>query len=537
MLSNLSIRLKILALPVLATLSLVIYAYITAANDSQNMALLERTRTVQFPVQQIAGESLVRLERIKETLASAVTVGELDMVKAAEKQADQLLKALESVPTFDASLREQSENLTAAVSSYLELAVPISRGMVEGTLDFAGLGEKTQRMATALSMAETQLGEFRDSREESFIQSIEHAKASAGSTLRMGFILTGVTIVALFAVGLLISGSIVGSVKRVGGALRDMAEKDGDLTIRLKTSSQDEVGELVHWFNTFVEKLHTVIGETVEQIKPLAGQAQALQSLAGSGMAITDVQGRSTESTLVAVEEMSGSARAVAQNASEAFESAKLAEQEAQQGAGVVNGSVAMIQKLAEQLADASLSVRKLEEDSNKVTLVVDVIKGIAEQTNLLALNAAIEAARAGEHGRGFSVVADEVRSLASKTQDSTTEITDMIHGLQNAAAAVVGEIERANHQAVESVKGATSAGDSLATIKQRIESINGMNAEIANATDSQLSVSEEILKNVSEVNDKTAEAAKNSQSLNSVSDELAGMARDLETLTRSFRV
>lgn len=537
MMSELSIRVKILALPLLATLSLILYAYITAVNDSQNMALLEQTRTVQFPIQQVAGESLVHLEGIKETLAYAVAAGEIEMIGAAEKQADQLLKALGSMSAFDASLRSQSEKLSKAVSNYLDLAIPISREMVEGTLDFSDLGEKTQRMARTLSVAETRLGEFRDSRESSFIQSIEHAKDSAKSTLRMGLILAVGTILALFAAGLFISSSIVGSVNRVGGALRGMAAKDGDLTIRLKASTQDEVGALVYWFNTFVEKLHAVIGETVEQIKPLAGQARTLQTLAGSGTQITEVQARSTESTLVAVEELSSSARAVAQNASEAFESAKLAEKEANQAATVVNESASMIQKLAEQLADASLSVRKLEEDSNKVTLVVDVIQGIAEQTNLLALNAAIEAARAGEHGRGFSVVADEVRSLASKTQDSTTEITDMILKLQKAAASVAGEIERANKQAVESVKGATSAGVSLATIKQRIEIINGMNAEIAEATDSQLSVSEEILKNISEVNDKTAETAKNSQSLNSVSDDLEGMARDLEALTRSFKL
>ena len=234
---------------------------------------------------------------------------------------------------------------------------------------------------------------------------------------------------------------------------------------------------------------------------------------------------------------MNQSVIAVAESAAEAARAADEASSASSNGQSVVNNTVQSIQNLAKNVEETSHVIRQLENDSNQVGVVLDVIKGIAEQTNLLALNAAIEAARAGEQGRGFAVVADEVRTLASRTQQSTEEIQKTIEQLQSAAHKAVEVMSTGTSQAEGSVSEANKAGDSLVVIAQTINRISAMNGQIASSTDDQQAVARQIVGFVDEINARTDETSNNSKQLASASTELAGLAKNLENIARQFRV
>jgi methyl-accepting chemotaxis protein len=227
----------------------------------------------------------------------------------------------------------------------------------------------------------------------------------------------------------------------------------------------------------------------------------------------------------------------ISSNAAEAASATQSANLESDKGKEVVENAVTSIKALHENIGSSSEMVNQLQNDTNKVNVVLEVIRAIAEQTNLLALNAAIEAARAGEQGRGFAVVADEVRSLASRTQDSTQEINQILGQLQNAAENAVAGMQASINEVETSVTNTIAAGDSLLSIKDTVDTITRMNEQIATATEQQQQTSATMVENVVQINEKAEEASIGSNDLNDVSVQLANLASELELITQQFKV
>jgi methyl-accepting chemotaxis protein len=271
-----------------------------------------------------------------------------------------------------------------------------------------------------------------------FNLTVEASNADTQKALTLGMLVTGITITILLLLGWSTASSIGTALGSLLVSLKDIASGDGDLTKRIEKTSNDELGDVVDWFNQFVDKLHNSISDVVKAIKPLTSLSSDLGNLTSETLEISANQNRATEEVALVVDEMVSSVQAVSSNASSASEAAKQADKAAKDGREIVDRTVSSINGLAEEVERAGEVIRKLEADTENVGTILDVIKGIAEQTNLLALNAAIEAARAGEQGRGFAVVADEVRTLASRTQDSTQEIQKVIEKLQTAARSAV---------------------------------------------------------------------------------------------------
>ena len=409
--------------------------------------------------------------------------------------------------------------------------------MLDETIDFSTVGESSTKMSKLLADLQENLKSFNQRRSQDFLQAFVTVEEDTESTNSIGIIIGMTTIVLLFAVAIPISLSIKSSLTDIIGSMKNIAEEDGDLTVRITTQNQDEIGDLVFWFNSFIVKLHNAIDQTVGTAKPLAKAADTIRELTHRSQIIFEEQQASAEQSKLSVEEMNQSVERISQNAQQASESAGEATTEANKGFEVVQETVSSISQLADNITDSSTAVNKLEQGSNKVNVVLEVIKGIAEQTNLLALNAAIEAARAGEQGRGFAVVADEVRNLASRTQESTEEINVILDELKSAADDAVSKMELSQNMAENSVTNANLAGDSIQGITTKIVKIDKMNQEIADDTKYQSEVSHSLVKKVSAIQEKTSESNKASAQLDEASSQLSELAGVLETITSQFKV
>jgi methyl-accepting chemotaxis protein len=250
-----------------------------------------------------------------------------------------------------------------------------------------------------------------------------------------------------------------------------------------------------------------------------------------------DKQQQETDEVAIAVNEMSASGQEVARNANSAADAAHNADVAADNGRQVVGHTIEAIDSLANEVKEAGAVIDRVEQDSESIGGVLDVIRGIAEQTNLLALNAAIEAARAGEQGRGFAVVADEVRTLASRTQQSTAEIQSMIERLQSGTREAVNVMDQSRQMAENTVGQAAKAGTSLEEINAAVTSIKDLNSQIACSAEEQSSVAEEINQKVTRISDITDQTAAGAQQTSSASNELNQLAETLKSLVGQFKV
>ncbi|WP_425414157.1 methyl-accepting chemotaxis protein [Pseudomonas cremoricolorata] len=283
--------------------------------------------------------------------------------------------------------------------------------------------------------------------------------------------------------------------------------------------------------------LRQLIGGIGDGVTQIASAAEELSAVTGQTSAGVNSQKVETDQVATAMNEMAATVQEVARNAEQASEAALMADQQARQGDQVVGEAIAQIERLASEVLNSSEAMNELKSESEKIGSVLDVIKSVAQQTNLLALNAAIEAARAGEAGRGFAVVADEVRSLAQRTQQSTEEIEELIASLQHGTQRVAGVMDASRGLTDSSVELTRRAGGSLETITRTVSSIQAMNQQIATAAEQQSAVAEEINRSVMNVRDISDQTAAASEQTASSSVELARLGSHLQGLVARFRL
>ena len=346
-------------------------------------------------------------------------------------------------------------------------------------------------------------------------------------------------LIALLLTGLvvLITRSIVQPLQAAVDAMASISSGEGDLTRNLDSHGRDELTALATYFNAFTEKLRHVIRQMLDSAGSLDQAARSLGDISSEAQRHSQQQAQQMELVATAVNEVTYGVQDVAKNAEHASSEMHTAEEQASQGQQNIEASLRQIAQLSGTIDKAVEVIQSLASESTQIGSVLEVIRSIAEQTNLLALNAAIEAARAGEQGRGFAVVADEVRLLAQRTQQSTAEIQGMIERLQGnseAAVKVINESSRASQLTVEQ---ASQAGESLAQIAQSLRNLTGLNASIASATLQQSHVVEDINQNVTQtaaLAHNTAEAAEQSSA---ASQHLKQLADQLNRLLGQFRV
>lgn len=320
-------------------------------------------------------------------------------------------------------------------------------------------------------------------------------------------------------------------------SMKDIAEGDGDLRIRVDVHSNDAIDRVGRYFNLFLDKIHDAITRVDGASKQLNVSSTELTSITDDTKNSIDEQQSETEQVATAINEMTVTVGEVARNATDAASATHDADEQAAEGRSIVTSSIDSIHVLVEDIQEAANVIMQLRSDSESIGGVLDVIQGIAEQTNLLALNAAIEAARAGEQGRGFAVVADEVRTLASRTQESTTEIKTIIDSLQSGAEQAVQAMDKGREQVQMTVEKTTEAGSSLELITSAVAKINEMNTQIASAAEEQNSVAEEINQNITRISQHAEKTADGAQTTQMASTELASLSEELNILMSQFKI
>ena len=344
--------------------------------------------------------------------------------------------------------------------------------------------------------------------------------------------------IVLFIVFYMFAGlymSIMDNLHHVESATQNMAE--GNLTTRLTLQGNDEMQVIATDFNAMAEKFEALVQQIVSATSQLAAASEEVSVISQESATNLNNQRSETEQVATAMNEMSATVQEVARSAGDASGAATSADNEAKAGNSIVQQASNSIDELANEVENAANVIQQLANDSDTIGSVLDVIKGIAEQTNLLALNAAIEAARAGEQGRGFAVVADEVRTLAGRTQESTQEIESMIDKLQSGAKNAVAAMEAGQEKASVGVDQTKQAGEALAAITRAVTTINEMNTHIASAAEEQSATTEEMNKNIININQLADQTASSADQSTAASAELSKLATDLQNLVGQFKI
>lgn len=415
---------------------------------------------------------------------------------------------------------------------------------VQQVLAFYEAGEEQRALEHSFNQAATRFAHLRrylDELQERRLQQVndfalgvdQYTQQVSAQLLVM--VVLGVLVAALAV--LLLPLMVTRPLNRIRDRIHNIAEGDGDLTIRIDSDSRDELGQLAQSVNQFMNKLQRIIADVLTNTQQVSQSAESLLELSCSSQAAADQQCQAITMVVTAVNELTVAIQEVARNTSDTAQNTRAASGTTDQGQARIQQAVARVQGLANHIVQTASTMQQLEVEARQVTSVIDVIRGVAEQTNLLALNAAIEAARAGEQGRGFAVVADEVRTLASRTQQSTHDIQGMLGQLQNGVQLAVVAMSSSASMSDEVVLSASEAGQALVGISSAVKSISDMTVQIAAAAEEQSSVTAEIDKNLVQINDLAMNTARDASLTAAQSQKLNELSLHLRQLVGQFRV
>lgn len=532
---NLSITKKIHAITVIAVSAFVVLVMINYNSLLSNQRSLGELESQTYKLLILTANNVNSFQNLDETYTQAVTFGDSDLLTKATQIQSALADNLKQLPSLNAAF--PTSGTIASIKEYSTLAHDIAVSMIDGSADFAVIQQKAKQKGKLFDELLETLKNDQKRADARFFQLIDETKNSSDDALKMMFIVAMISLVSLILLAIIIAKGIGSSASEAANNLKLLAEGKGSLSSQLSVDSLDEIGQVSKNFNAFVALLRATVLDVINVVEPLMENSTRLvQGMEGAERA---TQQQSTDAEVVrhSMEEMKQSVGDISQSAANASQAAQLAERGVDQGLTQINVSVKQSQTLSQEIDKAALTINKLATDTQNVTQILNVITSIAEQTNLLALNAAIEAARAGEQGRGFAVVADEVRELASRTAKSTNEIRELLNVLTAAAGNAVTAMNSARDMATNNAQAAQATGSSIQQISEQILAINGMNSQIAAATEEQTSVAAMVVDNVSNMHASFEDTMRALEQVKDVAKNLHYLSDSLLDATSKFKV
>ncbi len=540
---GLSLRWKLM-LPLLLLVALVLYMGLHAISTSKmlggNASTIAKVNLPEIQLLIQADRDLYQAMLAERALLQLDSSTHQKLFAEQSENAQQALdRVYQSLDVSNTSTPAEREEYTRRYNAWKIQAAEVLNAVRVG--DDANRAIAQQKSygpaADAFEHLRTYIDELQEQRlvdVEQFTVEIDgNQESSSAQLLALVVFGTLVSLLAAYFLPILVANQ----VRQISHRIQNIAEGDGDLTVRLPVNTNDELGQLATNVNHFIEKLQRVIGSVLLNAAEVSKAAESLLVVSSNSQRAADDQCHAITMVVTAVNELTMAIQEVARNTSNTAQNTKEATLITDRGQERIHLAVERVQGLAVRISETAEFMLQLESEAKNVTSVIDVIRGVAEQTNLLALNAAIEAARAGEQGRGFAVVADEVRTLASRTQQSTTDIHGMLSKLQQGVQHAVDAMGSSAAMTSEAVTSANEAGQSLTGIGNAVKEISDMTLQIATAAEEQSSVTSEIDKNLVQINSLAMNNAEGASKTAVESQRLNELSIQLRQLLMQFKV
>ncbi len=537
MLSSLKISQKLSLLVGVAIIAFVVSQGFSIITERSNSERLNQVKDRLYPTLELTTVNLGQLELMEKQINGSVATGDDQQLEATQEFRDIIVANLEEIAELNPDLAREAKALDQAIERYYSEATRIATAIIEGTADFARIGDEASANARRLEQLRDDLNTMRLQTREHFQAAITNTVEASSQSTSLAIIILIVALALLVGLSLVIGKSISSNLQQIIRSLQNMASGEGDLTSRIDYQGKDELRDLVDQFNLFVEKLHKSFAAIREDVGRLNSATDHLTRTSQTNLERISNQAQAISSTRNSVDELVRSVEEVAGFASSASDQTQDAARFAQSGQETVNTNVATIRELVSEIEKTSSLVNQFDEFSSRVGGLLDTIQTVAEQTNLLALNAAIEAARAGEHGRGFAVVADEVRGLAVRTHKSTEEIQGVISELSKLSSAAVSSMETSVSKAHKGVEATTESGDILNQILQNVQQISELNEQIAAATYEQSTTFNEVTGHMTTMHRNAEAVMESTDELDTVSRDIQKVSSGLHSVASQFRV
>ncbi|WP_392343904.1 methyl-accepting chemotaxis protein [Pseudoalteromonas prydzensis] len=532
---NLSISKKIHAITCIAVIAFIVIVLINYIAMKDNRGSLDELEKTSYQVVKLTSANVGLLEKLDELYTQAVTFGEQDLVDKAQETLTLLTVNLDAINSINSSYIDSQTR--TQLTEYAAISSKIANDMISSTADFSKIQQQAQAKTNMYNSVLQSLKVAQQRADDRFFELVKNTKSRSDHALTLMLVVSSVSLLLLLFMAIWIARGIAAAASDAAANLYLLGEGKGSLSTQLTVRSEDEIGQVSINFNTFISLLRETVLEVIAVCEPLMENSTRLVQGMEQAERATTKQTTDADVVKQSMEEMKQSVGDISQSAANASNAVQTAEKEVDQSRAQVKMSVNSSRTLSEEINIAANTINKLADDTKNVSQILNVITSIAEQTNLLALNAAIEAARAGEHGRGFAVVADEVRELASRTAQSTNEIRELLNTLSLAANESVTAMTSARDMATDNASAAEQTGASIEKIAEQILEINGMNSQIAAATEEQTSVAAMVVDNVSNMHGSFEDTMSSLKAVRDVAKNLHYLSDNLLDATAKFKI